>query len=139
MPLTKSLLLLLQGVPEQAPNHCKAVLYRLQHTFKLYCLCASISWSLKLVLQAAMGGPRHSAGLTPPPRHRVLAFFCSGSVKKRWVYAYFQKTSIWTPLYLSFSLVFFLSVTGAETRPDSRGLRHSADPFGSGTRFSLDN
>ena len=30
----------------------------------------------------------------------------------------FQKLSILTPLCLSFSLVFFLSVTGAETRPD---------------------
>ena len=40
-----------------------------------------------------------------------------------------QKTSILTPLKLSFSLVFFISVTGAETRPDSSGLRHSADPY----------
>ena len=30
----------------------------------------------------------------------------------------FQKTSILTPLKLSFSLVFFITVTGAETRPD---------------------
>ena len=35
-----------------------------------------------------------------------------------------------TPLSLSFSLVFFISVTAqSETRPDSIGLRHSADPF----------
>ena len=30
----------------------------------------------------------------------------------------FQKTSILSPLKLSFSLVFFITVTGAETRPD---------------------
>ena len=35
---------------------------------------------------------------------------------------------ILTPLKLSFSLVFFISVTDAETRPDSIGLRQSADP-----------
>ena len=41
-----------------------------------------------------------------------------------------RKTSISTPRTLSFSLVFFISVTAqSETRPDSIGLRHSADPF----------
>ena len=63
-----------------------------------------------------------------PPRRRVLSHFCSGSAKKRWVFAHFRKRRFWHPLYLSFSLVFFLSVTGAETRPDSRGSRQSAYP-----------
>ena len=56
------------------------------------------------------------------PTHRRV-------VGKTMGFCTFQKSSILTPLYLSFSLVFFPSVTGAETRPDSRGLRHSADPF----------
>ena len=33
-----------------------------------------------------------------------------------------QKTSILTPLKLSFSLVFFITVTDAETRPDIERL-----------------
>ena len=55
-----------------------------------------------------------------------------------YVFCMVLKTLILTSLTLSFSLVFFPTVTDAETRPDSRGLRHSADPFGSGTRFSMD-
>ena len=46
-----------------------------------------------------------------------------------------QKRSILTPLKLSFSLVFFTTVTDAEMRPDSRGLRHSADPLSSNRRM----
>ena len=39
-----------------------------------------------------------------------------------------QETVILTPRTLSFSLVFFISVTAQWTRPDSIGLRQSADP-----------
>ena len=45
------------------------------------------------------------------------------------VFCMVHQTSILTPRILSFSLVFFPSITDAETRPDSIGLRHSADPF----------
>ena len=75
----------------------------------------------------------HAADLTSPPhlRSRVLDHFWSRIVKTPCVFALFAKRRFWHPVYLSFSLVFFLSVT-AQSPVDaagSRGLRHSADPF----------
>ena len=40
----------------------------------------------------------------------------------------FENLHFDTP-YTFFFFVFFVTVTALETRPDSRGLRHSADPL----------
>ena len=66
--------------------------------------------------KGSWGGPRHPAELTPPPSNRVLRHFWSEIVKRLWVFAHFRKRRFWHPVYLSFSLVFFLSITDAETR-----------------------
>ena len=69
----------------------------------------------------------------PPPQEQGFRPLLHQRCKKTMSFCTFWKTSILTPRTTFFFFVFFISVTGAETRPDSRGLRHSADPFGSGT------
>ena len=54
----------------------------------------------------------------PPLRSRVLDHFWLRIDKIPCVFAFFAERRFWHPVYLSFSLVFFPSVTDAETRPD---------------------
>ena len=128
MSLTKSLLLLLQSMPKQVPNHRKVLQKWPSMPFKRHASSASVFGSCKVPLQGALGGPRHYAD-PPPPQEQGIRPLLAREGKMTIGFCTFQKTSILTPLKLSFSLVFFITVTGAETRPDSRGLRRSADPL----------
>ena len=139
MSAAKSLLLLFREASRLALNRCAGVLQWLKHSLKQHWLYASLFHRLRLKWPCEQPWQVHAIPPTwpPPPSAQVLGHFCSRSGKTILVFAHFRKRQFWHPLYLSFSLVFFLSVTGAETRPDSRGLRHSADPFFSSFSFHV--
>ena len=129
MYLTKSLLLLLQSMPKQVPNHCKVLQKSSSMPFKRHASRASMFGSCKVPLQGASGGPRHDADLTPPPQQGIRPLLAREG-QMTMGFCTFQKTSILTPLKFSFSLVFFTTVT-AQSPVDAarfKGLRPAADP-----------
>ena len=74
----------------------------------------------------------HAMALTwpLPPGRTVLGHFLSWSLKMRHVFAHFRKRLCWY-LVLFLFLLFSFSLLRRSvrwSRPDSRGLRHCADP-----------
>ena len=109
-----------------------------QHAFQTTCKSRINFWVTQSALARRLrrSTPWLRPDPHPPPPPQGIRPLLAREGKMTMGFCMVQKTSILTPLKLSFSLVFFITVTDAETRPDSRGLRHSADPFGSSTGFA---
>ena len=81
--------------------------------------------------QVGLGGPRQSSdrpGPTPSPWSMGFDLLLLWNGQMTMSFGTVQETVILTPRTLSFSLVFFISVTAVGDAAGFQRLRHSADP-----------